>query len=544
MGAGVVLLVAFVAWFGLNRFRLFQKHQREISFLAGVRMFIFFQIPVVGDALPPIEGLTVPNPESLQHDDFNTYVKYGWDCFSIVGFLFGQCILYCANTSAIKDLSSVRSKFGKHTAVYDSLRLLGDNVVTTDGAEWRVHRRVTSPAFSEANNELVFSSAVKIVRAWSDELVANSDAQGVALDKDLLENTVKIALMVFSAAAFGYNLPWDDEEALKPAPGHKLSFRSALSGSVDYLLPRIVAPKWAYKLPIPWLHGKLAKTELIYTELEDYLVKFLETKDSNQSKDLLSLLVASAAEEHEGPKLTRRELIGNLYVFLIAGHETSAHTLCFAFALLALYPDKQQLLFEEARKIWPTLDSEPQYSDIAKLAYTQAAMHETLRMYPPVAYIPKIAHQDTELTAYKVTPGDHQEEREARTFRVPKGTWINIDAVAILNDPKHWGGRFGNSTRNFQPERFIDTDDYRWNRDAFVAFSAGQRSCLGMKFAQVEIIVALAWMVRRFEISLPDEMKKAGETHAQLRDRVLAFHSRLTTTPTTHIRLAFSQRAQ
>jgi hypothetical protein len=127
--------------------------------------------------------------------------------------------------------------------------------------------------------------------------------------------------------------------------------------------------------------------------------------------DLLSNLVRSALENQEiGPSLSEDEIIGNVYIYLLAGHETTAHSLAWMLALLAAYPDKQEALYEEIMEHDHSGDTV--LKDYPKFRYALATYYETLRLFPPVQQIPKHVEHDTAIVFEKsnerMETGDEQ----------------------------------------------------------------------------------------------------------------------------------------
>jgi len=154
-----------------------------------------------------------------------------------------------------------------------------------------------------------------------------------------------------------------------------------------------------------------------------------------------------------------------MFIFLIAGHESTAHTLCFTFALLALYPDEQERLYQHIKGVISSLDGTPTYEDMGLFTQSLAVFYETLRMFPPAPFIPKIAAQDTTLTVSNVDGG-------RTTFPVPSGTEIDIHVAGLHYNPRYW-----KEPHRFMPERFLGD----WPKDAFLPFSQGARACLGRR---------------------------------------------------------------
>ncbi|PVF98542.1 cytochrome P450, partial [Serendipita vermifera] len=217
--------------------------------------------------------------------------------------------------------------------------------------------------------------------------------------------------------------------------------------------------------------------------------------------------------------------IGNTFIFLFAGHETTANTLAFAFILLSLHQDYQQTLFEELCKLAP-LGRSPTYADIVRWSSGLALMYEVLRLYPSLPGLPKVAAEDTMLhttsTDGKDTP---------ITVPVPKDTRVLVDVIGIHYNPKYW-----NDPYEFRPDRFLS--DY--NRDAFLPFAAGPRACLGRRFSEVEALTVLANLILRYKIE-PTPLRP-GETLEQRRARMLKWHEGSATLRPTKIPLTFIPR--
>jgi len=136
--------------------------------------------------------------------------------------------------------------------------------------------------------------------------------------------------------------------------------------------------------------------------------------------------------------------------------KTTAHTLCFTFALLALYQHEQEKLFQHIQSVVPK-DRVATYEDMAALTYAMAVFYETLRLFPPGISIPKISVEDTSL----VTSNIHGEKI---SVPIPKGTPLMISVVGLHYNPRYW-----EDPHSFRPARFLED----WPRDAFLPFSAG-----------------------------------------------------------------------
>ncbi|KAH9998644.1 cytochrome P450 [Russula vinacea] len=132
-----------------------------------------------------------------------------------------------------------------------------------------------------------------------------------------------------------------------------MTFKDALHTSSDNLILKIVLPNWTTNLT---KHTR--NVDLAFTEIKQYMLEMVEARRNAetvvQRHDLFNGLLDAAEDElNNGAALTDDELIGNMFIFLLAGHETTAHTLCFAFGLLALYPDDKSVCIKTSKTLCP-----------------------------------------------------------------------------------------------------------------------------------------------------------------------------------------------
>ncbi|EJD34763.1 cytochrome P450, partial [Auricularia subglabra TFB-10046 SS5] len=230
--------------------------------------------------------------------------------------------------------------------VLKSLQVLG-----TEGDEWVRHRSIARKSFGDRNNALVWSETVRILDDW----FAPWDAAAEPTTTDVTDDLRHITLSIIASAGFG--LKFRRENQGEPARGFTMSFGEALFTAIESMFLRIAAPRFLYALPIP----ALRRCDRAYSELERYIRQMTtearEKVEGGEAADLFRRLVeANEAEGEASARLTDDELISNIYVYFLAGHETSAHALTFALALLALHPEVQEKLHEEAARVWPVLD--------------------------------------------------------------------------------------------------------------------------------------------------------------------------------------------
>ncbi|KAJ8382747.1 hypothetical protein SKAU_G00035250 [Synaphobranchus kaupii] len=189
--------------------------------------------------------------------------------------------------------------------------------------------------------------------------------------------------------------------------------------------------------------------------------------------------------------MTEDEIVGQAFIFLLAGYETSSNTLAFVCYLLATHPECQDRLQEEVDHFFSRHDT-ADYHTVQELKYLDMVISEALRLYPPGFRFAREVEQDCTLNGQFL----------------PKGVTLEIPAGYLHYDPQHWP-----EPEKFNPERF--TAEARASRHPFVylPFGAGPRSCVGMRLAQLEIKMALVHIFHKFtfltcaETKVPLELK-------------------------------------
>ena len=195
--------------------------------------------------------------------------------------------------------------------------------------------------------------------------------------------------------------------------------------------------------------------------------------------------------------------MGGKLISFQAGYDTTANTLSYAFVLLALYPQWQDWLREEVDAALPDPATTPAYDDVyPKLNRCLAVMHETLRLYTPVAHVSRLTAGPTTLTSSR------------GTHAIAAATEVYVTGASLHVLPSHWGA----DPLTFRPARFLDAQETLWEppKGTFLPWSAGPRYCPGLKMSQVEFVAVLAAAVRGWRVALAP---RAGESEAACTER-------------------------
>lgn len=517
MQTPTLLLLSVAALVVAQKILAFVKLVRTVN-RAGFRTLL--SVAGISSFFRPIPYISAGNTAFVdKHKRFQTYDA---DIFTAVSVLPSAAVQYMvADPQAIKEIIGSRARFPKPLELYTPLLVFGRNIVASEHDEWKRYRKIAGPAFTEPNNRLVWQETVNVM----NDLFNNvwKDQREVVLDH-ALKITMPIALFIIGAAGFGRRLTWNDE--LTAPEGHQLTYKDALYTVSEGMRIKLLVPRWAGAL-----FPRVEEVHTAFDEVEKYMFEMIEARKKAEFKeqrfDLLSSLL-DANEFDDGSagdiKLADAELIGNIFVFLIAGHETTAHTLCFALGLLALHPEEQERVYQEIMKAIPE-DRDPIFQDLGSLNYVNCVFSEALRMFPPAVGIPKEAAEDCTLTTTN-------NAGEKMTVAVPKGAGINVSTIGLHYNPKYW-----EDPLSFKPSRF----EGDWPRDAFLPFSGGVRSCIGRRFAELESYVVIVMLVKRYKITVKSELEFTGETFEQRKERVLRAKNGLTLTP-VRTPLVFTRR--
>ena len=336
--------------------------------------------------------------------------------------------------------------------------LLGHGLLTAEGDEWLRHRRLASPAFHrdrvEGYGRTKAGYAQDSVESWSE-------GQTV----DLHDEMTALTLRIVARTLFDNDVTARIEEVARIGTWIQ-DFYYLRFASLRFLIPTWV--------PTPGNRRLAAATR----RLDDVVYGIVRERRPGEDRgDLLSMLLL--ARDEDGNAMSERQVRDEVMTLLLAGHETTALALSWAFLLLDRNPEVRDRLEAELGAV--LADRVPSPADAAVLPFTQAVVNETLRLYPP-------AYVTGRETIRPTTIGG---------VRLPKGHIILISMQAAHRDP-----RFFSEPDAFRPERWLDGLEKRLPRGAFIPFGMGSRKCIGASFAMMEATLLLATIARRWRFEL------------------------------------------
>jgi cytochrome P450 len=371
---------------------------------------------------------------------------------------------YLVNQPALVDevLKARPMDFPKSDRVGEGLRpLLGNSVFLTNGAAWQRQRRIIDPAFEGGRLRDTFPA----MWAAGEAAVARM-ADGI---REVEEDMSHAAADVIFRTLF--SLPIEDEIATEVFHQFRAYQRTQPILNAAAFLP---LPGWMPR-------GHRAETRRTARAIRDLITRLTAARmaeiEAGTAPDDLATKIMTTADPETGERFTTEEMVDQVAIFFLAGHETSASALGWALYLLARYPEWQDRLAEEAEA---ALRDGQDFAVMGKLRLSRDIFREVLRLYPPVPMMVR-----------ETTCPERFRDRE-----LPKGSQIVLSPWHLHRHERLWDNPDG-----FDPARWQTENGRQCLREAFIPFSAGARVCTGAGFAMVEGPLLLAMLVRayRFE---------------------------------------------
>ncbi|MFT4151049.1 MAG: cytochrome P450 [Paracoccaceae bacterium] len=367
---------------------------------------------------------------------------------------------YLCNDPALVDLvlKDRPDDFPKSNRIRAGLEpLLGNSVFVTNGEVWKRQRRIIDPAFEGGRLRDTFPAM------W---------AAGQAAVARLPQGRVEIEEQMSHAAADVicrtlFSIPIEHEVAGRLFREFRAYQRTQPILNLAAFLP---LPRW-----FPRLHRRATKRSAAV--IRGLIAGLCEGRAAEiaagTAPDDLATKIMTTADPETGQRFATAEMVDQVAIFFLAGHETSASALAWALYLLAIFPDVQDRVAEEAR----ALGDAPDFAAISRLRHTRDVFREVLRLYPPV---PMMVREN-------LCP------ERMRDRAVAPGAQVVLSPWHLHRHERVWA-----NPDDFDPDRWGREENRACAREAYMPFSAGPRVCTGAGFAMVEGVLLLALLARAF----------------------------------------------
>ena len=359
-------------------------------------------------------------------------------------------------------------------------RFIGNGLLTSNGDYWLKQRRLIQPGF---HHERIHALFTIIKRTVDDFLLTFPSGKNI----DIYPLMNKLAFEIVINTLFNIKI----EQAKRDELG------SFISETQDFVIRDVRQPykSWWFRLS-----GEVDKNLKRSAAARQIIREIIQQRKRETEKfnDLLDMLL-DARYEDTGEPMEEDQVIDEILILVIAGHETTANALSFAVYLLANHPAELEKLKHATAGL--SLD------EVVKNENLSSVINETMRLYPPAWISDRVALQDDAF----------------RGFKIPKDTIMVLFYYGLHRD-----GQYFNNPGLFQPDRFLKKNADKERPKAFYPFGSGPRLCIGNNFAMAEMAIFLAEFIARFNVT-PTGITPGVKPLVTLRpDRVLVNVQRAT----------------
>jgi cytochrome P450 len=374
-------------------------------------------------------------------------------------------IVIINNPAAIKSvLVENADLFPKSDVMIDALEpLIGDGVLISNGELWRRQRSMLEPAFAHIRVQAMFPHMAGSLVRFLERL--DSVESDFALEAEI--SALALEIICRSILSHGLSNTATQEVYSAFSTYQKLLPQAGPLRLLGYSKQR----NDDSELRAASLTLRKLITDLVEARLS-------ETDGNEPRSDILESII-NARHSTDNKGFETREIVDQVIVFFLAGHETSASALTWALFILSQQPHVQALVRHEANSVAP--DRPLTYEDISALELTRTVFLETLRLYPPAAFLTRVASQNLPF-------GEHVIEAGSLVVISP---WLVHRHKSLWADPDL-----------FIPDRFSQHRDREIQSGSFIPFGLGPRVCPGRTLAMIEGPYLIAEIIRRFDLEV------------------------------------------
>jgi cytochrome P450 len=392
-----------------------------------------------------------------------TFEKWAHEFGDIFYYRAGWIHVYFLNHPECVEsvLVTQYQNFIKDRVVRNSRWIFGEGLLTNEGASWLRQRRIIQPAFHRKHiasyGETMASHAEAMLTSWRD-----------GETRDVHQDMMRLTLRIVAKVLFSIEVA---ETSEKIAASLNILLGQGAGG-------RMLLPPFLRYLPIP----SMARVRRAGKQLDEIAYGMIRERraSANDNGDMLSLLMQ--ARDEDGSGMSDKQLRDEAITFLLAGHETTALSLSWAWYLLSLNPEVEQKLHQELQQV--LAGRTPQTGDLPQLIYTEKVVKEVMRLYPPAWAVARTVAKECEVAGYLLPVGAN----------VVVSPWV-----------MHRDARFFTDPLKFDPDRWSPERAQTVPKYAYFPFGAGPRGCVGQSFAMMEAIFLLATITQKFRFDVvPD----------------------------------------
>ncbi|XP_076416756.1 LOW QUALITY PROTEIN: cytochrome P450 3A13-like [Peromyscus maniculatus bairdii] len=465
---------------------------------------LFKKLGIPGPKPLPFVGTMLNYRRGISKYDIECHKKYG-DMWGIYNGLVP--VLVITEPDMIKNV--LVKEFYSNFTNRQSLGPAGfmkKGIIRSKNEEWKRIRSLLTPTFSSGKLKDMFP----IIQEYGDALVKNM-SQKVAKGKNVTMKDIfgAYSMDVITGALFGVKV----DSLNNPQDPFVKNTRKLFI--FDFFNP--LAFSEALFPFLPRIYNKL-NISMFPNDATSFFKKFIEKIKKERLEntkehrvDFLQLMMdAQNSKDMESHKpLSDLEILAQSITFFFAGYETTSTALSFTTYLLAIHPNVQKKLQNEIDAVLPN-KAPATYEALVEMEYLDMVLNESMRIYPVATRVNRLSEKDAEING----------------VFIPKGTEVVIPIFVLHRNPKYWP-----EPEEFCPERFSKENKDRINPYTYLPFGHGPRNCIGMRFALINMKLAIVKILQNFSLSPCEETEiplKLGKkmTHAPEKPVVLKIISR------------------
>ncbi len=342
---------------------------------------------------------------------------------------------------------------------------LGKGLLTNHGSDWLRQRRLIQPGFHKKKIEGLMSLMMSVINKFSAEL----GKKDKVTFPDFSEAMLKLSFEIIARTLISQAIP---EEELS-------RMSRTINETQNFIIRQVRLP---FLAPYNRLTGKIKQQKAKVDDMRKILLNYVQQRRASGEKmdDLLDMLLDIRYED-TGEAMTDERLIDEMLILFVAGHETTANALSWAWYVLSKQPETVERIRLEAQEFF---DGPITIESLKQLSFTNQVIQEVMRLYPPAWTTDRVALEDVEVDGYLLK----------------KGTMVMPFIYGVHRNPTIW-----ENPGEFNPERFI-TEAYKSKPQfSYLPFGGGPRFCIGNNFSMIEMQLIVAKLCLHFDFKTQNE---------------------------------------
>lgn len=394
----------------------------------------------------------------------------------------GEVSLLTSKLFMVNDPECVRhvmqdafAKYPKHSLLHEALKpLLGESIFTTNAEQWKRQRQMMNPSFAQARIDVAYTHMQGAALAMQARL----DQLDLSQPHDVQEEMTLVAADIIFRTIFSQGI--DEGSARKVIAQFSLYQELAPKMMLPALYSISWLTSWRYRQRF---HAAAATIRSLLLDMIRPRLAAHASKSVVQGYVPLDILdsLMDARDAVSGNGFNESELLDQVAMLFLAGHETSASAMAWSLHLLSHSPAIQVRM--RAELVQATAGQELRGDQLRELNLTWCVFREALRLFPPVGFIARSAMQADVIRGKHIKPGDS----------IIVAPWLIHRHRQLWDEPD-----------TFKPDRFMNSDtgqSQHASREAYLPFGTGPRVCIGANFAMQEAALILSHLVQNFDVS-------------------------------------------